>query len=129
MKLSEYFEKTKGIGILATADKLGRVNTSIYARPHVNSDRHVAFIMTGRRTYANLQENPYASYLFKEQGNGVSGLRLTLKKTHEEADQDAIRKLARRYYASQAVGTLHLVHFEVEEVLPLISSGKVPTEM
>ena len=31
MKLSEYFEKTKGIGVLATTDASGQVNQAIYA--------------------------------------------------------------------------------------------------
>jgi len=32
MKLSEYFEQAKGIGVLATADAHGKVNVAIYAR-------------------------------------------------------------------------------------------------
>ena len=36
--LSEYFEKTKGTGILATADAEGHVNVAVYARPHVPDD-------------------------------------------------------------------------------------------
>ena len=34
MKLDRYFEEVKGVGILATADKNGRVNAAIYGRPH-----------------------------------------------------------------------------------------------
>ena len=34
MKLSEYFEKTQGIGVLATTDASGQVNQAIYSRPH-----------------------------------------------------------------------------------------------
>ncbi|MEO0249964.1 MAG: pyridoxamine 5'-phosphate oxidase family protein [candidate division WOR-3 bacterium] len=128
MKLSEYFEKSKGIGVLATADPSGRVNTSLYARPHVIDGEHVAFIMTERRTYANLKANAYASYLFKEHESGVSGLRLSLKKIHEDDDQDRIQGLMRRRYGSEELGRLHLVYFHIEEMLPLISSGKLPIE-
>jgi len=126
MKLSEYFEKSRGVGVLATADASGRVNTSLYARPHVIDDEHVAFIMTERRTYANLQANPHASYLFKEHESGASGVRLSLRKTHEEDDQGRIRELMRRSHAREETGRLHLVHFHVEEILPLVSSGTVP---
>ena len=34
MKLSEYFEHVRGIGVLATADAQGKVNVAVYARPH-----------------------------------------------------------------------------------------------
>ena len=34
MELSRYFEQAKGIGVLATADAQGKVNSAIYARPH-----------------------------------------------------------------------------------------------
>jgi hypothetical protein len=33
MKLSEYFENAKGIGVLATTDRAGKVNQAIYAEP------------------------------------------------------------------------------------------------
>ncbi len=38
MKLSEYFEKTQGIGVLATTDAAGQVNQAIYGRPHFPDD-------------------------------------------------------------------------------------------
>lgn len=34
MKLSEYFEKTKGRGIMSTADSNGNLTVAVYARPH-----------------------------------------------------------------------------------------------
>ena len=126
MNITQYFDTTEGLGVLATADSSGRVNTAIYARPHVEGDHDLAFIMTERRTYTNLQSNPHASYLFKEQGDGLSGVRLILRKTHEEDNPDRIKKLMRRKYTSEDIGTLHLVHFHVEEILPLVSSGKCP---
>jgi len=127
MKLAEYFEQKNGLGVLATADAEGRVNTAIYARPHVEDRDNLCFIMTERKTYANLKENPHASYLFKEEGSaGADGVRLLLRKTREEADAERIKQLMRRRYAPEDVGTLHLVHFHVEEILPLVSSGKCP---
>ena len=35
MSLAEYFENMQGIGILGTADSLGKVGLAIYARPHI----------------------------------------------------------------------------------------------
>ena len=126
MKLAEYFEKKKGLGVLATADGAGRVNTAIYARPHVENEQNLCFIMTERRTYSNLQENPCASFLFKEEGEGFSGVRMILRKTHEEEDPDRIKELMRRTYPPEKVGNLRLVYFHIEEFLPLVSSGKCP---
>jgi hypothetical protein len=129
MNLKEYFEKAKGMGVLATADSSGRVNTAIYARPHVGKDLNLAFIMTERRTYANVCQNPHASYLFREDGVQVAGVRLILRKTVEEKDTDRIKELMRRSYSTEDVDNLHLVHFSVEEVRPLVSSGKCPVEL
>lgn len=35
MDLNNYFENTKGRGILATADADGKVDAAVFARPHV----------------------------------------------------------------------------------------------
>ena len=64
MKRSEYFEKTKGTGILATADGTGQVDAAVYARPHFLDEQTVAFIMADRLSHKNLQSNPHAAYLF-----------------------------------------------------------------
>jgi hypothetical protein len=43
MSLNEYFENTKGTGVLATADENGNVDVAIYARPHCQDEKTVAF--------------------------------------------------------------------------------------
>ena len=43
MDLKEYFENTKGIGVIATADTDGWVDAAIYARPHIMEDGLLAF--------------------------------------------------------------------------------------
>ena len=51
MELIEYFKKSEGIGVLATADAQGKVNVAIYSRPHFldpNDDNTLAFIMADR---------------------------------------------------------------------------------
>ena len=87
MDLKKYFENTKGLGVLATADSDGIVNVAVYARPHFldgNDGNTPAFIMNERLSYANVQANPHAAYLFKEEGDGYVGKRLTLTKIREE---------------------------------------------
>ena len=68
MKLDDYFDLKKGIGVLSTADGEGKVDAAIYARPHFMDDGTVAFIMRDRLSHHNLQSNPHATFLFKEDG-------------------------------------------------------------
>jgi hypothetical protein len=124
MKLDEYFENVKGIGVFSTADAAGKVNSAIYARPHVLDEQQVAFIMADRLTHANLQSNPHASYLFKEEGAGYIGKRLYLTKIREEKDSPMIEQISRRKYP-EVEGKYEgmskfLVFFRIEKILPLI---------
>ena len=57
MELKDYFESTKGVGVMATADGDGRVDAAIYARPHFMEDETLAIIMRDRLTHHNLQSN------------------------------------------------------------------------
>jgi len=45
MELNAYFESTKGRGILATADKTGKVNLAMYARLYFVDENTVTFII------------------------------------------------------------------------------------
>jgi hypothetical protein len=127
MKLSEYFENSKGVGILSTADKDGKVNAAIYGHPHFMEEDIVAFIAADRLTHANLQTNPSAVYLYKEQ-NSYEGKRLYLIKIREEKDTPLIDEIRRRR-DNNADGkdkseSRFLVYFKVDKVLPLIGNGK-----
>lgn len=129
MNLSEYFEKKEGLGVLSTADASGHVDTAIYARPHVLDDQTVALIMADRKSHHNLQSNPHAAYLFKENGNGYSGLRLYLTKTGEEKNSERLRSLIRRkQYVEDENSDLFLVSFKIDKILGLTGSGKCPVE-
>ncbi|MFC1706306.1 pyridoxamine 5'-phosphate oxidase family protein [Planctomycetota bacterium] len=122
MTLKEYFTDTDGLGVLATADGSGRVNTAIYARPHVVDENTVAFIMAERLTHANLDTNPHASFLFKEAGEGYQGKRLHLSKMWEEKDSDLLHEI-RRSPACEVEQGRYLVFFNVDKVLPLVGAG------
>ncbi|MFH0958857.1 MAG: pyridoxamine 5'-phosphate oxidase family protein, partial [Pseudomonadota bacterium] len=76
INLSDYFNNTKGYGVLATADSSGKVNAAIYARPHFIDEKTLAFIMRERLTYENLRTNPHSTYLFIESRSGYTGKRL-----------------------------------------------------
>jgi hypothetical protein len=131
MTLQEYFEHTKGLGVLATADHEGRVNAAIYARPHVMDEETVAFIMPERLTHHNLQSNPHAAYLFRENAPGYKGKRLHLTKIREEEDTELLHSLRRRVYdpeLEEKEGQRYLVFFKIDKVLPLIGPGPIVAE-
>lgn len=122
MNLRDYFENTKGVGVIATADHDGRVDAAIYARPHVMEDGLLAFIMLDRTTHKNIQANPHATYLFKEDGSGYKGKRLYLTKVKEEENAEIIESLRRRSYVSdrESKESKFLVYFKVDKERPLI---------
>lgn len=122
--LKEYFENTKGTGVISTADGDGKVNAAVYSRPHFLEDGSLAFIMRDRLTHHNLQSNPYAAYLFMEEGPGYRGKRLHLTKIKEDEDMERIQTLARRQYKNEKEGGRFLVSFQVDKELPLIGEGK-----
>jgi hypothetical protein len=128
MKLSEYFEKTKGRGVMATSDSKGKVGMAVYGRPHFINEKTVAFIMADRLMHKNLQSNPYSSYLFMESGEKYVGKRLYLTKIKEENDKVLIEKIRRREscptYTVYKDTIKYLVYFRIDKVLPLIGDKK-----
>jgi len=123
MKLSELFPAA-GKGIIATASAAGVVNTAVYARPHIIDDETLAWGMTDGRSYANLMENPHASYLYLAPVSGFSGWRLTLElKKLEDGGEllTAIRKSTREIVGPEAGAMVrHVGYFRVIEVRPLV---------
>ncbi len=124
-KLSKYFKKTQGLGVLSTADKKGKVNAALYARPHFMNDETAAFIMADRLTHRNIQENPKAVYLFVENSKDYTGKRLYLTKTRESEDPSLIESLRRKKSCCPALDgpgmkKSFLVYFRVDSVLPLV---------
>ncbi len=124
MTMEDYFENAKGLGVLATADSEGKVDVAVYSRPHVMDSETVAFIMRDRLTHHNLQSNPHAAYLFKEEGGKYVGKRLFLTKIREEQDSELAYKLRRRKYPDDKKEPLLLVYFRIDKVLPLIGPAE-----
>jgi len=130
MKLNEYFENAKGLGVLATSDASGKVNAAVYSRPHFTDEgdeNMVAFIMADRLSHANIQTNPHAAFLFMEEREGYVGKRLHLTKVREETNEELVAAICRRcnynMYGKEALR--YVVFFKVDEVLPLIGPGPV----
>ena len=123
--LKDYFDNNKGFGVLSTSNDKGVVDAAVYSRPHFMEDESLAFIMRDRLTHANLQSNPHALYLFKENGPGYEGKRLFLTKAREEENAALIQQLRRRSPTDEtkAGKTSFLVYFKIDQVLPLIGAG------
>ena len=126
MDLKQYFDTTKGLGIFSTADAAGKVDAAVYSRPHVMEDGTLAFIMLDRLTHDNLQSNPHAHYLFKEEGPGYRGLRFFLTKVREEQNSELLHALRRRQPVDQTDAPRFLVFFKIDETLPLVTPRSHP---
>lgn len=128
MKLSEYFEKKRGRGVIATSDAKGNVGIAVYARPHIIDEKTVVFIMADRLMHKNLESNPHAAYLFLESGDRYVGKRLYLTKMKEEKDSVLINQIRRKescpVYDKYKGNIRYLVYFRVDKALPLIGSKK-----
>ena len=128
MKLSEYFDQVNGFGVLSTADQSGKVNAAVYGRPHFIDEETLAFIAADRLTHANLQVNPHAAYVFKEEG-GYEGRRLYITKIREEKDSPLIEEIRRKKHPAKKGkpenGSRFLIFFHLDKVLPLIGDGTV----
>jgi hypothetical protein len=126
MTLSEYFDRAKGIGVLATTDLAGQVNQAIYAKPlflDKDDEQTCSFIMAHRLTHENVKHNPSAAYLFIEEGKEFVGKRLSLIVGNEDADPEKIKSLRRRYdIPISDEECKYLVHFHIEGVRPLVGS-------
>ena len=123
MNLSDYFEKVRGYGILATADSDGMVDLAIYAKPHVIDETTIAFVMRERLTHQNLKSNPHAAYMFVEKGEGYAGKRLYLTKIREETNTSVVemfRKKQPEICASYDDSNKYLVHFQIDDIRPLV---------
>jgi hypothetical protein len=120
--LRDYFENTKGLGVLGTADAEGNVDLAVYARPHVVDDDTVAFVMGDRTSHANVSANPRAAYLFVEDGPGYKGRRLHLTKTREETDPEKIEAVRREGRKGRDYGDspAFLVYFNVDQTRPAV---------
>lgn len=92
MGLREYFERTPGRGILATANSKGEVTMAIYSGPYFTDDDTIAFIAAERKTYENLQTNPHACFMYIEAGGWFSGKRLYLRKKKRVTEPETYQR-------------------------------------
>ena len=103
------------------------VDAAIFSTPHVIDENQVAFIMRDRLTNKNLQSNPFALYLFMEDGAFYKGKRIFLKKIKEDTNSKLIESMSRKRLPpdeDRARGPKFIVYFEITKTLPLVGTGK-----
>jgi len=123
MGLMEYFESEEGTGILATSDSDGNVDMAVYACPHIVDEDTIVLVMADNLSYANLQTNPKAAYMFIETTQGYQGKRLYLEKIREENDAELVESIRRRKRtddSSEGVSSSSAVYFKVMKIRPLV---------
>ncbi len=127
--LKEYFERTDGVGVLATADFGGKVDAALYDRPNFIDGETLAFIMTDHLSHQDLGSNPHATYLFMESGGHGEGTRLYMTKIKEEQDSVLIGDLLEQKHYEVPVPEdkpLFLVYFHVDRIRRLVEDGEKP---
>ncbi|TAH58023.1 MAG: pyridoxamine 5'-phosphate oxidase family protein, partial [Methanosarcina mazei] len=70
-KLMDYFNKQPRIGVLSTSSKDGQVDSAVFGSPQMTDEKTVVVATGKNRTFANLQENPYAMFLIMEPGADI----------------------------------------------------------
>ena len=87
-------------------------------------DGSLAIIMRDRLSHHNLQSNPHATYLFKEEGSGYSGKRLFLTRVREEENTELLESLRRRKSKYGNDEDRFLVFFKLDKEFPLVGDGR-----
>jgi len=120
--MAQYFENTKGLGVLATSDEQGNVDVAVYSRPYIIDEKTIALSMLEKLSYSNIQSNPRAAYMFVEQGEGYAGKRLHLTKSGEEKDPERIKEIKKQHTRTREPDekVRHLIYFTVDKIRPLV---------
>jgi hypothetical protein len=134
MKVSETVKKyaceAGKSSVISTANKAGETNIAMFGSPALIDDETVAIMLGENRTYRNLKENPYASYLLTlhgKTGMQTEGCRIYLKVRKIEdggEDFDAMKAMIKAKVGKAAEMLKHRVVFDVIEVRPILDFGQ-----
>ena len=123
MTLAELFTNP-GLGVMSTSSSDGKVNSAVYARPHVIDETTLVWGMTDKRTYQNLTRNRHAAFLFKTSVPGFNGVRLALELIRTEESGTLLETIKKNtdeiVGAGAGAAVTHAAWFRVTELRPLI---------
>lgn len=129
--LIDYFNKSPRLGVISTSSTDGRVNSAVFGSPQMIDEKTVIAASADNRTFANLQENPYAMYTIMEPGDSITdwkGIRVYMKlKEYATSGEllDLIRSQAANFVGEEGAKMIHAaLTFEVYEVRPLVDFGQ-----
>lgn len=118
------------VGVLATADADGRPNAAYFGSPRLSPEGGLVMGLSGNRSLANLEANPYAVFFTVEEapvGFDTPGWRLYLevKEIVREGPLLAQVREAIAAAAGEAAAAMIQagVRFEVIETRPLVDRG------
>jgi len=130
-RLMEYFNKMPRLGSLSTSSKNGRVNVAVFGSPRMADEKRVIMATRKNRTFANLQENPYAVFMIMEPGKTSAewkGLRVYLKMAGYKTEGNELlafrKQIAERVSEEAAKALYAAVEFEVYDIRPLVDVGQ-----
>ena len=130
-ELMEYFNKMPRLATLSTAGKDGKANAAYFGSPKMIGEKTVFMSLRNTRTFANLQENPYAVFVIMEPGKTVpewKGIRVYMKMTDCQTSGLKLEELkaqtAERAGADAAKLVRAAVTFEIYEVRPFVDAGQ-----
>lgn len=129
-ELMEMFNKHNRIGVLATANKGGAVNTAVFGSPKMIDEETIIMAIGDNRTFHYLEENPQASFIVVEPGETTAhwrGARLYLEvDSFERYGEvlDSFREKIRKTAGNQSADAIRAaIRFKILDVRPLIAQG------
>jgi len=130
-KLMAQFNDPARFGTLATADASGKVDNAVFSAIQMVNESTVMLAIGNNRSYANLQQNPQAAYLFFHPDPDPfawQGARVYLRVLAAGEEGSAFEKMVamvRKMAGDRAADNVKaVITFGIEEVRPLIDMGR-----
>jgi hypothetical protein len=130
-KFMEYFNKQPRLAVLSTADKKGKADIAVLGSPRMVDEKTVVLTLRNNRTFANLQENPYAVLAIMEPGKTHqewNGVRVYLKMVDCQTSGEKLETMRLQVIARVGEAIAKLIYaavtLEVYEVRPMIDFGQ-----
>jgi hypothetical protein len=127
-KLMEMFNRKTRIGVLATSNENGDVNTAVFGSPRMIDENTVIMAIGNNRSFQYLQENPKASFIVVETGDSPQewkGARVYIEMSGFErygelldSFRNKIRDAAGEESANAIIAA---IRFRILDVRPLIA--------
>ena len=129
-ELMRMFNKEARIGVLATSNKNGDVNTAVFGSPRMIDEDTVIMAIGENRSLGNLEENPKASFIVVEPGAEPAkwgGARIYLEvEAFERYGEllDSFREKIRKMAGDKSANAIKAaIRFKITGVRPLIAPG------